>query len=302
MVFFASALAIIPIAKLIGESTENLAHHTGDAIGGLLNATFGNLPELIFAVIALKAGLHDMVRASIIGTILANLLLATGLSFFAGGLKYHSQEYNPACTRVYNSMMFIAICSLIIPAAFGRVFGSEPAFLDSQRNLNISLAISLLVAYILYLFFMIRTHPDLFKSAVGEAEGAEENRPRSVAGAPGTLVAASLGAAFMSEILVGAAEGTGKELGMSSAFIGIVFIAIVGRAAESFSAITMAAKNKLDLTMGIPGKFNTDRAFRRATAGYHQPVFRKWRILPHLQPCRDCNRTNGCAADGGDFR
>jgi Ca2+:H+ antiporter len=251
LVFFASALAIIPIAKLIGESTENLAHHTGDAIGGLLNATFGNLPELIIAVIALQAGLYDMVRASIIGAILANLLLATGLSFFAGGLKYHSQEYNPASTRIYNSMMFIAICSLIIPAAFGRAFGGETAYAESQRSLNISLAISLLAAYILYLFFMIRTHPDLFKSVAHDEESPEGKQPWSVGRAVGTLVGASLGAAFMSEILVGAAEGTGKELGLSTAFIGIVFISIVGGAAESISAITMAAKNKLDLTMGI---------------------------------------------------
>ena len=251
MVFFATALSIIPIAKLIGTSTENLAHHTGDAIGGLLNATFGNLPELIIAVIALQAGLYDMVRASIIGAILANLLLATGLSFFVGGLKHHSQDYNPASTRIYNSMMFIAICSLIIPAAFGRAFGAESSFEESQRNLNITLAISLLIAYVLYLVFMIRTHPDLFKSAGSDKGETEDHQPWSVARSIGTLVAASVAAAFMSEILVGAAEGTGKELGMSSVFIGIVFIAIVGGAAESLSAITMAAKNKVDLTMGI---------------------------------------------------
>lgn len=251
MVFFATALSIIPIAKLIGTSTENLAHHTGDAIGGLLNATFGNLPELIISVIALQAGLFDMVRASIIGAILANLLLATGLSFFVGGLKHHSQDYNPASTRIYNSMMFIAICSLIIPAGFGRVFGTESSFQQSQRSLNVTLAICLLVAYVLYLVFMIKTHPDLFKSAGSDEGETEDHRPWSVARSIGTLVAASVGAAFMSEILVGAAEGTGKELGMSPVFIGIVFIAIVGGAAESLSAITMAAKNKVDLTMGI---------------------------------------------------
>lgn len=254
LVFFAAALSIIPIAKLIGASTENLAHHTGDAIGGLLNATFGNLPELIIAIIALQAGLYDMVRASIIGAILANLLLATGLSFLVGGIRHHSQDYNPASTRIYNSMMFIAICSLIIPAAFGRFFGSDATFEQNEEKLNLTLAISLLIAYILYLFFMIKTHPDVFKSADASeaAEGSgEDHKPWSVGRAIGTLVAASVGAAFMSEILVGAAEGTGKELGMSTAFIGIVFVAIVGGAAESISAISMAAKNKVDLTMGI---------------------------------------------------
>ena len=254
MVFFAAALSIVPIAKLIGESTENLAHHTGDAIGGLLNATFGNFPELIIAIIALQAGLYEMVRASLVGAILANLLLATGASFLVGGIRHHSQNYNPASTRIYNSMMFIAVCSLIIPAAFGRFFGNETIYEKNEEKLNIALAISLLAAYVLYLVFMIKTHPDLFRSAeTGEAKHDVEDghKPWSVARAIGTLVAASIGAAFMSEILVGAAEGTGKELGMSAAFIGIVFVAIVGGAAESISAITMAAKNKVDLTMGI---------------------------------------------------
>jgi Ca2+:H+ antiporter len=253
-VFFAAALSIIPIAKLIGESTENLAHHTGDAIGGLLNATFGNFPELIIAIIALNAGLYDMVRASLIGAILANLLLATGASFLVGGIRHHSQDYNPATTRIYNSMMFIAVCSLIIPGAFGRFFGSETMYERNVAKLNITLAISLLLAYVLYLFFMIKTHPDLFKSVdkTSEAEAAGEgHKPWSVGRAVATLVGASLAAAFMSEILVGAAEGTGKELGMTTAFIGIVFVAIVGGAAESISAISMAAKNKVDLTMGI---------------------------------------------------
>lgn len=253
-VFFTAALSIIPIAKLIGESTENLAHHTGDAIGGLLNATFGNFPELIIAIIALNAGLYDMVRASLIGAILANLLLATGVSFLVGGVRHHSQDYNPATTRIYNSMMFIAVCSLIIPAAFGHFFGSESLYEKNVAKLNITLAISLLLAYVLYLFFMVKTHPDLFTS-VGNPSEAEEagesHKPWSVGRSVATLVGASLAAAFMSEILVGAAEGTGKELGMTTAFIGIVFVAIVGGAAESISAITMAAKNKVDLTMGI---------------------------------------------------
>jgi Ca2+:H+ antiporter len=254
MIFFSAALSIIPIAKLIGEATENLAHYTGDAIGGLLNATFGNAPELIIAIIALNAGLYDMVRASIIGAILANLLLATGVAFFVGGIKHHDQDYNPVSVRVYNSMMFIAICSLIIPSAFGRFLGGEEMYEHNEQSLNVGLAISLLIAYILYLFFMIKTHPDFFKSSKHEnqpEENSAEHKPWSKGKAIGTLVGASVGAAFMSELLVGAAEGTGKELGMSSVFIGIVFVAVIGGAAESLSAISMAAKNKVDLTMGI---------------------------------------------------
>lgn len=251
-IFFCSAMAIIPIAKLIGESTENLAHYTGDAIGGLLNATFGNAPELIIGLIALHAGLYDMVLASIIGAILANLLMAIGISFLVGGMKHHTQEYNPVTIRVYSSMMFIAVFSMIIPSGFNRFLGTNEAYHQQEMNLNIMLAVFLLLAYVLYLFFMIKTHPDYFKSVdTSEVAGEEHAKPWSVKLAVSMLVAASLGAAFMSEILVGAAEGTGKALGMSTAFIGIVFVAVIGGAAESISAITMASKNKLDLTMSI---------------------------------------------------
>lgn len=254
LVFFSAALSIIPIAKLIGESTENLAHYTGDAIGGLLNATFGNAPELIIAIVALNSGLHEMVLASLIGAILANLLMATGVAFFVGGIKFHTQEYNPVTIRMYNSMMFLAVCSMIIPSVFHRFFVTESdMYLENETSLNVMLAISLLVAYIFYLFFMIKTHPDLFRSVRTKSteNEEEEHKPWSKGFAIGTLIVASVVAAFMSEILVGAAEGTGKELGMSSVFIGIVFVAVIGGAAESISAISMAAKNKVDLTISI---------------------------------------------------
>jgi len=253
-VFFSSALSIIPIAKLIGEATENLAHYTGDTIGGLLNATFGNAPELIIAIVALHAGLHEMVLASLIGAILANLLMATGIAFFIGGIKYHNQEYNPVTIRMYNSMMFLAVCSMVIPSVFHRFFATEgDLYLENETSLNIMLAISLLLAYVFYLFFMIKTHPDLFRSVetTSGENSQEKHQPWSKGRAIAALVVASVGAAFMSEILVGAAEGTGKELGMSSVFIGIIFVAVIGGAAESISAISMAAKNKVDLTISI---------------------------------------------------
>ena len=139
LVFFAGALAIIPIAKLISTSTENLAHYTGDSVGGLLNASFGNLPELIIAIAALRAGLYEMVLASIVGAILANLLLALGISFFVGGLKHKTQEYNPKSIRVYNSMMFIAVLSMVVPSAFTRLFGGGE-MIEQEINLNIGLA------------------------------------------------------------------------------------------------------------------------------------------------------------------
>jgi Ca2+:H+ antiporter len=249
VLFFSAALAIVPIAGLIVQSTEQIAHRTGDAIGGLLNATFGNAPELIIALVALKAGNHELVRASIIGAILANLLLALGVAFFAGGLRNHTQEYNPAASRVYSTMMLIAAVSLAIPSAFSRFF-STGGPVREEGLLNTGLAIVFLAAYCLYLVFMLKTHPEEFASA-GHGAAGEGGPTWSVARAAGSLVAASVLAAWMSEILVGAAEGTGKALGMSQTFIGLVFVAIVGGAAESGSAIAMGLKNKVDLSMGI---------------------------------------------------
>ena len=248
-IFFSAALSIVPIARLIGNSTEQLATYTGDAIGGLLNATFGNFPELIIAIIALKAGLHGMVLASLAGAILANLLLAMGVSFLVGGVKFHNQDYNITSIRVYSSMMLIAVISLTIPSGF-HILTVDKGAIENENSLNIYLAIVLLTGYVLYLFFMIKTHPDFFRSE-GEGHHEEHEGRWSITRALATLVVASVLAAFMSEVLVGAAEETGEVLGMSSVFIGVIFLAIVGGAAESISAISMAAKNKMDLSIGI---------------------------------------------------
>jgi Ca2+:H+ antiporter len=247
-IFFSAALAIVPIAALIVRSTEQLATYTGDAVGGLLNATFGNAPELIIAFVALRAGLLDMVRASLVGAILANLLLALGVAFLVGGLRHRNQSYNPNAARLYASMMLLAAFSLMVPSAFSRFLAPEET-VRAEALLNIALAVVLLIAYALYLVFMLRTHPEEFAGEGGEAHdhGARWSLGRAIGG----LLVASLGAAWMSEILVGAAEGTGEALGMSAVFIGIVFLAIVGGAAESSSAIAMASRNKMDLSVGI---------------------------------------------------
>jgi Ca2+:H+ antiporter len=251
VLFFSAAVAILPIARLIVLSTEQLATRTGDAIGGLLNATFGNAPELIIAMVALRAGFFDMVRASIIGSILANLMLATGVAFLLGGLRYHTQEYNAGAARLYSSMMLISAVSLGVPSAFNRFFSPEGT-IHAEKLVNLGTAFVLLASYGLYLVFLLKTHPDYFQSVTAtEAEHGHEGPQWSVGRAVGSLVGASVLAAWMSEILVGAAEGTGKALGMSEVFIGIVFLAVIGGAAESGSAIAMARKNKLDLTVGI---------------------------------------------------
>jgi Ca2+:H+ antiporter len=250
VVFFSAALAIVPIAALIVRATEQLAVRTGDAVGGLLNATFGNAPELIIALVALKAGYLEMVRASLVGAVLANLLLALGMAFLLGGVRHHDQRFNPTATRAYSTMMFLAAVSLAVPSAFSRYFAPEGTIRQEQL-LNLGIAGLLLLAYALYLFFTLKTHPTAFASVEGGEDVHSEEEHWGVPRAVGSLVVASVLAAWMSEILVGAADNTGKALGMSQVFIGIVFLAIVGGAAESGSAIAMARKNKMDLAVGI---------------------------------------------------
>jgi Ca2+:H+ antiporter len=232
VVFFSAALAIIPVASLIVRATEQIASRTGDAVGGLLNATFGNAPELIIGLVALRAGYLDMVRASLIGAILANLLLSLGISFLLGGIRYHEQRFNPVAARTYSTMMLLAALSMGVPSAFSRYFAPEGTIRQEQL-LNVGIAVMLLAAYGLYLWFSLGTHPGTFTSVEGGSEAHHEGKQWSVPRAVGSLILASVLAAWMSEIL------------------GIVLLAIVGGAAESSSAIAMARKNKMDLTVGI---------------------------------------------------
>ncbi len=250
LVFFVSALAIVPVAHLIAESTEQIAIRTGQSIGALLNATFGNFPEIIISVVALRAGNIDLVSASIIGAILANLLLAQGASFLVGGLKYHDQDYNPNATRLYSTMMLVAVAALAIPSAFARA-GESEARLAAGLTLNMSISVLLLFMYLLYLVFTLITHPKMIAEiAAAESEHREESQ-WSVKRAVFSLVLASVVAAFLSEVLVGSAEGAGHALGMSQVFVGLICVAVVGGAAESLSAITMASRNRMDLSIGI---------------------------------------------------
>ena len=251
VIFFSAALAIVPIAALIVQSTEQIAVRTGDAVGGLLNATFGNAPELIISLVALKAGNLEMVRAAIVGGILANLLLALGAAFFLGGLRHHDQKFNPVAARMYSTMMLLAAMSLAVPSAFSRYFAPDSTIRE-EKLLNVGIAGTLLFAYGLYLIFSLKTHPGVFASAEADEGAADHEGKRwSVSRAIVSLIGASVLAAWMSEILVGAAEGTGKALGMSQIFIGIVFVAMLGGAPESGSAIAVARKNKMDLAVGI---------------------------------------------------
>ena len=249
LVFLVAALAIVPLASLIVHSTEHVAAHTGPAIGGLLNATFGNLPELIICVVALRAGLLEMVRASLVGAILANVLLALGVAFILGGRRFHVMDYNPAGARAYASMLMLAVITLAMPAAFHRFLGAPQP--EVSRPLDLGVSLVLLATYVCYLVYMIGTHPELFASGGTEEHGAHDGMTWSAGRAVATLVAASAGAAWMSEVLVGAAEATGHALEMSPVFLGMVLLAVIGGAAESGSAIAMGRRNKPDLAVGI---------------------------------------------------
>ncbi|MBF9197899.1 calcium/proton exchanger [Microvirga terrestris] len=250
VIFFCAALAIVPFAKLIVQGTEQVAVHTGSTIGGLLNATFGNLPELIITMAALRAGLLEMVRASIVGALLVNLLMALGFSFLLGGLRHHSQDYNPNAVRTYSSTMVLAWISLALPSAFHRALESEP-HLGVHATLDLVVAVVLLGLYGLFLLYSLRTHPEIFAELNTPALHDEAGAHPSIARGVATLLVASLGAAWMSEILVGAAEQAGQSLGMSQMFMGVIVLALVGGAAESGSAIAMGRANRVDLSIGI---------------------------------------------------
>jgi Ca2+:H+ antiporter len=249
LVFFVTAGVIVPLAALIVRSTEQVAEHTGPAVGGLLNATFGNLPELIIAIVALRSGLVEMVRASLVGAILANVLLALGVAFLLGGRRHHVMTYNPAGARTYASMLMLAVVTLAVPAAFHRFLGAAaPA---SSRVVDVGASVVLLATYVCYLGYALWTHPESFAADKGEDHVHGGGPTWSAARAVGTLLAASMAAAWMSEILVGAAEATGHALGMSPVFLGMVLLAVIGGAAESGSAIAMGRRNKPDLAVGI---------------------------------------------------
>jgi Ca2+:H+ antiporter len=250
IVFFCAALAIVPFAKLIDQGKEQVAAHTGATIGGLLNATFGNLPELIIAVSALRAGLLEMVRASIVGALLANLLAALGLSFLLGGLRHHSQNYNPNAVRTYSSTMVLAWISLALPSAFHRALGPDP-YGSHHATLDLVVAIVLLALYGLFLLYSLKTHPETFAELNAPAPHGDLDDQPSIMWGVGTLLFASLGVAWMSELLVGAAEEAGRSLGMSHMFMGVIVLAVVGGAAESGSAIAMGRANRVDLSIGI---------------------------------------------------
>ena len=257
LVFLAAAAGVIPTAALMGRATEELAHRAGPGIGGLLNVTFGNAPELIIAFFALNAGLQEVVKASIIGSILGNILLVMGAAMFVGGLRRERQYFDRTAASVQSIMLLLAIAALIMPALFELIEGiglpnpgDEVVNYDSTvEQLSFAVAIVLILTYVAGLFFSLRTHRELFNPVHAEEEhdGSQWTIRRSVV----ALAIAGALVGLMSEILVGSISEASKSIGLSEFFIGVIVVATVGNAAEHWVAVLVAAKDKMDLAVNI---------------------------------------------------
>jgi Ca2+:H+ antiporter len=257
VIFFTAALGIIPTAALMGQATEELAARSGPGIGGLLNVTFGNAPELIIALFALAEGLHEVVKASIVGSIIGNVLLVLGASMLVGGIGRRSQTFNATAASAQSSMLLLAAAALMMPAIFELVEGkglpSPTAELvdygSTVENLSLAVAIVLISTYGAGLFFSLRTHRDLFNPPYAEQE--EEGFGWSVRRSVLMLFIAGLVVGLMSEILVGSISEASESVGLSEFFIGVIVVAIVGNAAEHWVAVLVAYKDKMDLAVNI---------------------------------------------------
>jgi Ca2+:H+ antiporter len=250
VLFICAALSIVPVAALMGRATENLATKTGPTIGGLLNATFGNATELIIAFFALQAGKIDVVKASITGSMIANILLVLGLALFLGGLKYRKQEFNTVAAGALSSLLMIVMIAFLVPAIFDlteRVAGVSPEqTLISDEKFSLAASFVLIGLYLCNLIFSLFTHKDLISGSDDPHEGEAWPVRRGVA----TLVVATLAVAWLSEVLVGSLEGFSKQLGLTEVFAGLIIIPIIGNAAEHAASV-FAMKNKLDLAIQI---------------------------------------------------
>ena len=249
LIFFAAAVAIIPLAGWLGRATEQLAERAGEGVGGLLNATFGNATELIIAVAALRAGLHDVVKASIAGSIVGNILLVLGAAMLGGGLKFHQQTYNASAARSQATLLTLAAIALVLPAAYSAVNKVDTTYIVDV--LSVSISVVLLLVYALFLVYSLITHKALFAGEARAEDAAVEEALWPVGKALGVLAVATGLIAWISEILVGAIEPSAKEFGLSNVFIGVFVVAILGNAAEHATAISAAMKNRMDLSLSI---------------------------------------------------
>jgi Ca2+:H+ antiporter len=256
LVFTAAALGVIPTAALMGTATEEIAERTGPGIGGFLNVTFGNAPELIIAFFALREGLHEVVKASIVGSIIGNVLLVLGFAMLVGGWSRDKQTFNRTAANAQSAMLLLALAALMLPAVFQLIHGgSLPAvgedrhpFGSEVEDLSFGVAIILMLSYFLGLLFSMKTHRRIFNPY---EEESDEEGGWSVRKATMLLAAAAVLVGVMSEILVGSISEASEDIGLSEFFVGVFVVAIVGNAAEHWVAVLVAAKDKMDLAVNI---------------------------------------------------
>ena len=255
VVFVASALGIIPTAALMGRATEELAARSGPGIGGLLNVTFGNAPELIIALFALGQGLQEVVKASIVGSIVGNMLLVLGAAMLAGGIGRDKQRFSAGSASIQTTMLMLAGAALVMPAIFELVEGKglpQPGsesvnYGGTVEHLSLAVAIVLIATYVIGLFFSLKTHRDLFNPEYGDEDSWGWSTRTSVI----VLAIAGVLVGVMSEVLVGSITETSQSIGLSEFFIGVIVVAIVGNAAEHWVAVLVAIKDKMDLAVNI---------------------------------------------------
>jgi Ca2+:H+ antiporter len=256
--FVVSALAIVPLAGLMGDATEALAEYLGPALGGLLSATLGNAPEIIISVFALRRGLVDIVKSSLTGSIIGNLLLGLGLSMIAGGLKVKMQSFNSRAARVNGALLVLAAFGLIVPAIYGTIPAGEK---HPAPRLSLEISVILFLVYLSSLVFTLVTHKAVVGKAGVQAEKKEQGEPSALVDEPevlwsrnkalGVLAAVAIALAFMSEILTDAVDPAATKMGFTPVFAGVFLLATVGNAAELLNAIRFARRDKMDLAIGI---------------------------------------------------
>jgi Ca2+:H+ antiporter len=247
LIFIAACMAIIPLAGWLGRGTEHLAHHTGEGMGGLLNATFGNAAELIIAIMALRQGLYPVVKASITGSIIGNILLVLGAAALAGGIRHKEQRFNVTGARSQATLLTLSAIAMIMPAAFHYLAGPRGEVQEDALSTEISVV--LLLAYAANLLFSLHTHKQLF---AGEAHASNGGvLPWSVKKSLIVLAGATALIAWVSEILVGSVEHAAAAFGMTPIFVGVIVVAIVGNAAEHSTAVLAALGDRMELALGI---------------------------------------------------
>src|SRR4051812_48482164 len=255
--FILASMGVIPLAHLMGEATEHLSERTGPTWGGLLNATFGNAAELIIAIIAMTKGLNEVVKASLTGSILGNLLLVAGAAMVVGGWNREKQVFSKASAEANSGLLAVAVAAMLFPAMFDFIFRlTDPPVRSHEHGISVATSVLLLAVYAMGLLFPLRTHSHLFSAK--PAEGPEEpagisaiHHGWSVKKSVGTLLAASVGVGVVAELLVGSAEKMAETLGWNSIFVGVILLAIIGNAAEHSTALLLARRNDMDTAMTI---------------------------------------------------